>query len=435
MTTYYVRKTGDDGTGDGSTGAPWLTIQKGITSIAAGDTLLIGAGTYAENSGSGYFFITAAFASTVTIGSESGNADDVIITGASGTTYNTLIQANGGKLSFQNLTFKMRTNEQTSGALRIIRGSDITFTSCKFVVLTSAADVRIGVIIADTSTYVVNNITLTGCTISCTGTDAAYGMTVTTGGSGTTSNIYITDCTITSTSYCLYAYGGTNVVTSGGTFTTPALPALVYGKDTTSTTSVTGTISGVTATSTTSHAVLVGYGAGGVVVQNSTINGGDLGLVLKQNSGCKALNNTINNGTNGSLYFKAATNATATGNTITNAVGGPCIRLGAGDTGDKSGADTVTNNTVIASGTAYIMGWGDATEDSGGCVCDYNAYNIEASSVKFGVLRADNDVQSIAELRLAWAGYDVSGNDVNSRATQEGADTKNLNGAAFSALF
>lgn len=52
-TTYYVRKTGNDTTGDGSSGNPWLTVYKGLTTIANTDTLKIGDGTYNEVSNPG----------------------------------------------------------------------------------------------------------------------------------------------------------------------------------------------------------------------------------------------------------------------------------------------------------------------------------------------------------------------------------------------
>lgn len=47
----FVTKSGNDTTGDGTVGLPYLTIKKGIADLAAGDTLSIGAGTYKEDSG------------------------------------------------------------------------------------------------------------------------------------------------------------------------------------------------------------------------------------------------------------------------------------------------------------------------------------------------------------------------------------------------
>jgi len=47
MATYYVRTTGNDTTGDGSTGTPWATPGKAVAAgLAAGDVVNIGPGTY-----------------------------------------------------------------------------------------------------------------------------------------------------------------------------------------------------------------------------------------------------------------------------------------------------------------------------------------------------------------------------------------------------
>ena len=45
-TRVYVATTGNDGTGDGTVGAPYLTIATGITNASAGDTVYVVAGTY-----------------------------------------------------------------------------------------------------------------------------------------------------------------------------------------------------------------------------------------------------------------------------------------------------------------------------------------------------------------------------------------------------
>jgi len=47
--SYYVAKTGNDGTGDGSAGNPWLTIDKaGETVRALGSTIYVLAGSFVE---------------------------------------------------------------------------------------------------------------------------------------------------------------------------------------------------------------------------------------------------------------------------------------------------------------------------------------------------------------------------------------------------
>jgi hypothetical protein len=49
MTTYYVRKSGNDSNGgtDPDTDA-WLTIDKAANTVAAADTVYVGAGVYRE---------------------------------------------------------------------------------------------------------------------------------------------------------------------------------------------------------------------------------------------------------------------------------------------------------------------------------------------------------------------------------------------------
>lgn len=57
MATYYIAPppTGSDSTGTGSISAPWATLQKGMTSMTSGDTLMVRAGTYTEAISSNHF--------------------------------------------------------------------------------------------------------------------------------------------------------------------------------------------------------------------------------------------------------------------------------------------------------------------------------------------------------------------------------------------
>ena len=48
MATYYVAVTGNDSTGNGSTGNPWKTLSKANQQISASDTVRVRAGTYEE---------------------------------------------------------------------------------------------------------------------------------------------------------------------------------------------------------------------------------------------------------------------------------------------------------------------------------------------------------------------------------------------------
>lgn len=48
MATYYVRKTGSDAAAGTATGTAWLTVTKAANTVAAGDTVYVGAGVYRE---------------------------------------------------------------------------------------------------------------------------------------------------------------------------------------------------------------------------------------------------------------------------------------------------------------------------------------------------------------------------------------------------
>lgn len=404
---YYVRKTGNDTTGDGSDLAPWLTINKGLTSIAAGDLLLIGDGTYVEDSGSGYLFITQAFASVATIRSENGNADNVIINGASSGTYDTLIiSAGNSNLKFEDITFGMRISTVTNGAVRIARANGIIFNRVKF-----DAKGNMAVNVVDTSSLTITNITFNACTFE-TISGSSQGAVVDQG-AGVISNIAFNNCIGLATSYSLNLVAGTNITVSGGTFTNPgALPAIIFGKDADSSTeTIIGSINNAVISSNSSHALIIGAGASGIVAENCTITGGDYGIVLKQDLNTVISYCDITGGTIGGIYLKASVGSDCQNNEITVIQGHGFIVSWNPSSTDLSGNWTFMNNIINVSATGKALNIGGDTDDSGGGVCDYNSYE---NNLGIGVVRSDGDVQSLAELQAAWSDYDVPTNDTNS---------------------
>lgn len=80
--TYYVRKTGNDGNTGTATNQAWLTIQKAATTVSAGDTIYVGAGTYNQEIAStrdGTALNPIKFIADTT-GTFTGDAGNVIIT-------------------------------------------------------------------------------------------------------------------------------------------------------------------------------------------------------------------------------------------------------------------------------------------------------------------------------------------------------------------
>lgn len=189
MTTYFVRKDGNDTTGDGSTGTPWLTLSKAIASVSAGSIVKIGAGTYAEDA---LFNPTQNFASNTVFESESGVNTDVIITG-NHATYDTMISDGARYFEFKNVTFAKRI-AGTNAAVRIADCSYITFTNCIFAPA-SAADTNNLVRILGGGGTGISNITFTNCTFPETGGPAIKVDGI---AGKTTTGITLTNCTVAS---------------------------------------------------------------------------------------------------------------------------------------------------------------------------------------------------------------------------------------------
>ncbi|MDP0495825.1 MAG: hypothetical protein Q7Q73_06415, partial [Verrucomicrobiota bacterium JB024] len=106
-TGIHVATTGDDSTGDGSVGNPYLTISKGwdIAVAANGGTVWVHAGEYAENVSAGYFLKNAAApSSTVTIRGVPG--EKIIWTNTATGAYVFRLTGACSNITIRNVTFR-----------------------------------------------------------------------------------------------------------------------------------------------------------------------------------------------------------------------------------------------------------------------------------------------------------------------------------------
>lgn len=414
LTFKYVRTTGNDTTGDGSTGNAWLTISKALATVAAGNVVVVGSGTYVENTSSyGYFNPSQAFASDVIIESESGVASDVVIKGTSGTTA-TQFDSAGSHFHFRDVTFAS-TAATTTTVIRLARVTDLTFTRCA-IVIDGTTGARTGVNIATSNgTQSIARIKFDTCTWSQTGAQTCKG--IASAGFNTIDDVQLLNCTV------LVGWGtnltvGTNIVITGGNYAGVGGAGVIVGADADSSTlTVTATITGATISSASAHGLIVGTGVTSCTITGCTIAGGDYGVVIKECSGVTfgslAGPNTITSGTSAALYFKAANGCTATRNIINNSNGDGVYVLKNASNNHTCGTLTLTYNTITTAGAKKTFNWGDATNDTGGCVCDYNTYHPNGTA-KLGIVRGDADVQNLTELQAAWVDYDVTTNDANS---------------------
>jgi len=233
--TYYVTKTGNDTTGDGSSGTPWLTIKKAEATAANGDTVNVSAGTYAEDTywnasksitwnadgevivrGSGaasYALRLVSSESTVINGftfdsegtrtfvvSINSNAvnktlNDVTFSGSIGVMIN---NAGGSDITIQNSTFTMTSanrafyNNPSSGNITL-QGNTFNFPSGGNGIFQQAATtgnvIFTGNIVTGTTSGILfqvdsgDNVELSGNTITTTSSTSSLVLTL--GGSGT----------------------------------------------------------------------------------------------------------------------------------------------------------------------------------------------------------------------------------------------------------
>ncbi len=409
MATYYIDwNSGNDTTGDGSIGLPWKTFSKAILSTTGGDNVKAVAGTYEENTdATGYWAVVGKVYASECIFESASGLDDVIVKGASGA-YNTLIRGDTRNLTLKHIQFANRAAGQ--GCLEIRDTTNIKLDLCTAI----SAD-------AGNLIYVVPSVgPCTGLTIS----GGTYRNTKV-GGAGiffnglsaAVNNLTLQNAAVVSygdpiklrgnfANFLISANVSRDIADGSKAIQIGADAAVAEG-------TLTGTVTGNSISANKlGHGLLIGAGCSNVTVSDNKVDGGLWGIVVKENAGTILTGNYSHCRSGPALYFKAATGASATGNCLV-ATGGYAVQVGVGDTGNKCGTITLTDNDLIAFLTGRIFNWATASGDNGGCVVDRNKYHLLGSG-DFGAVRGDAAVATMAELRAAWAGYDITTNDIYS---------------------
>lgn len=434
MATYYVNaSTGNDSnttTQALSPSTPWLTINKAVQNVVGGDIVNIAAGTYQENSGSGYLNWNKFPSSLVTFQSLSGVASDVVIQSASGTTTEMLIS--GFNVLFQNLTFSNRSNT-VPNVIRINSGFNVTFKGCRIIVTSSSSLTNQGILAPIPASTSLTSLTIDGCTITQSGADNCDGIYLNTSDvTGVIDTIAVKNSSINVIRRPLRLEGCTNVLVdfntlvstvsaSGGTccslgIDNAASSAGVFPASGTITRNILYTAGG--------HACLVGAGvtsatvAGNVIIGGNTVSAGQ-GLVIKEGSNIVATDNLIFGGYNSGIYVKGAQSPTILRNVCINLFStSSALRIDKNLT-DVGGANfsNVTcryNYCVSTIGPMFAYGV-NANETGNNSVVDYNVYDVRGSGT-WGSIRGTT-VSSLASVKAAWNGYGTPGNDTHSLAS------------------
>lgn len=207
MSTYYLRKNGSDANNGLSPSLAFQTLSIALGTMASGDTLFIGAGSYRETLVS---FSQSPIVETKIIGDitgiNTGDSGEIIIT-----TYllndqcspnaSAVLSLTKNFLTFQNITF-------IAGNANIITfsGHDIKFIDCYFIHCESSGS---STAITYTANFgVASNLLFNRCTF-LDNSIAAITITLPTGvGSDYDSNILITNC--------LFLGNPTNAISVGG---------------------------------------------------------------------------------------------------------------------------------------------------------------------------------------------------------------------------
>lgn len=426
MTTIYVRLAGNDTTGTGATATPYLTVKKALSVAVTGDRILIGDGTYAEDSGSGYLLVSQAFTGTgVIVAPESGFSDRVTITGT-GTAW-AVIMNQGGGITFDRITFQAQ-NATVQAAVRLtgVSHTKLRFRNCRFVTYSSTSATNLCVTTAwTTAASAISGVSFVKCRFDQIDTFNADGMLLDNAGTGSTATgIEIRDCVFNVGGFGMRLLGLTGVKVTGNEVETWAdgggRTGFQIGVDGSAGVLCSGLVAGNRFRSINGHGTVLGVGCDGVWFVGNTVAGGDntgvgQGLVVKGAVNTRVQRNTIHGGYLSGLYFKGASDCQAIDNIVYNDnPSSPALRVGINDDGTAVPNQrlTIRRNTFVAT-AGTVLGFGGATDDSGGSYVDENVYVVTGTAT-LGSVRGTT-VTTLTGLRAAWSGYDRTVNDRNSK--------------------
>jgi hypothetical protein len=354
---YYVTKAGNDSTGDGSIGKPWLTLSKAFSVATAGKSIGVGDGVYQENTSStGYWSISLSLADWLTVMPIKGAAGNVTVEASSGTLHNTLIAGTSSHLRFKYITFGVLAGTRYCFRFNV-GANNIDFQFCTFSHTTNYALVH-----AETGTASLTNITFENCTFTSTGTYA--GVSIQQTGAGTCSFVF-TNCTHTASGGNTLWLGSVGSVTMNGC--------------------------SHTLTGSTSPCIFITALAGTLTLVNTTVNcaaGGGGGYAIRGDiAGCTVnlTNVTVNQtGASDGVNLNGGT-ITISGGTFTQTNNYKCLCLGVDGTSGNATTISVSGLTCNkAGGTIHAVAIG------AGCTGTVTNLTVPTPTGDYGLVIKEN---------------------------------------------
>ncbi len=166
MASVYISPTGNDTTGNGTSGNPWATISKAVSSSSAGDTILC------DVANGNFTFVSQVFTTARTIGTFGGTSNAVFdAAAAAGVSWTVNVSLTVSGLTFQN------ENESVLAADVLFKaqgaGVIVNFTNCIFTNIIWNGGQDYHIFATDNGGTSTATFNLTSCLIyNCTGAAA-----------------------------------------------------------------------------------------------------------------------------------------------------------------------------------------------------------------------------------------------------------------------